>query len=419
MRRAGLVTARLVTAIMVATASMLSAGCASSTTDPAAELGKPVLPVKEATGEPIKVGFLNNDSGAFAVPELRVGNEVGTDYLNTSLGGVNNRPLEVVRCGSDGSPEKSIDCANKLVEAKVVAVLVGVDLGADAALPILAAAKIPLVGHVQFGPKQMFDPNAYFFGAAALAYGAAALKFYADQDVRSIRWFLPDVPTSHAFTDTVLTPISGKLGIDYRTVYYPAAAPNWSVLAATVAKDRPHVSGSIAGTDAQCASFVRALRGVGYRGRILAASCAGLHKAIGAQAAGVDIDLDHWNQGDPASAPAAKQREIASYVDAMAAAGRSKQAPGNAVITFADTLTLAKVLATVKSPVTGPSVAAALRGTKGLDSFLGPQITCDHAWQGNSACSTGLLFYRYQRDGSLKAATANFLDISQLAAGPA
>ncbi len=406
--------ARCAAIALVTVLGLVSAACAEQPTDPTSVAGAPDIAAKKATGTPITIGFLNNEGGAFSVPELRVGNEVATDYLNNTLGGVNGRPLTVVRCASDGSPEKSIDCANKLVEAKVAAVLVGVDLGADAALPILAAAKIPFVGHVQFGPKQMFDPNAYFFGAAALAYGAAALKFYADQDVKSIRWFLPDVPTSHSFTDTALKPIAGKLGIDYKTVYYPAASPNWSVLAATVAADRPDATGSIAATDAQCVSLVRALRGVAYRGRILAASCADLHRTLGAQAVGVDIDLDHWNQGDPASAPPAKQQEIAAYVKAMTAAGKVKQAPGNAVITFADTLTLAKVLATVAGPVDGPSTAAALRATKGLDSFLGPQITCDHAWQGNSACSTGLLFYRYERDGSLKASTANFLDISKL-----
>lgn len=401
-------------AALAAGLSLLGAGCAEQPVDPTAVAGAPIVQAQKATGKPITIGFLNNEGGAFSVPELRIGNEVATDYLNNTLGGVNGRPLDVIRCASDGSPEKSIDCANKLVEAKVAAVLTGLDVGADAALPILAAAKIPLVGHVQFGPKQMFDRNSYFFGTAALAYGAAALKFYADQDVRSIRWFLPDVPSSRILTDTVLLPVAGKLGIDYDSVYYPAAAPNWPVLAATVAADRPDASGSLVATDTQCASLVRALRGVAYRGRILAASCTGLYETLGTQAAGVDIDLDHWSPSDPGSAPPAKQKEIATYIEVMVSAGESEWTPGNAVITFADTLTLAKVLATIPGPIDGPSVSAALGAVSGLDSFLGPQITCDHSWKGNSACSTGLLFYRFERDGSLKAATASFLDIAAL-----
>ena len=135
----------------------------------------------QATGEPIPVGFVNSEGGAFSVPELRVGNEVAEDYINTRLGGVAGRPLAVARCATDGSPESSIDCANQFVEAGVVAVVEGTDLGGDAMLPILADAGIPLVGHVQFGPARMFDDNSTYFGAAALAYGAAALQFYADE----------------------------------------------------------------------------------------------------------------------------------------------------------------------------------------------------------------------------------------------
>src|SRR5207249_7605312 len=161
---------------------------------------------------------INNEGGAaFSVPEMRVGSEVAVDHVNTKLGGVNGRPLQVVRCASDGSPEKSIDCANKMVEAKVVLVHEGTDLGADAVLPILTAAKIPLVGHVQFGPKQMADENSYFLGAAAVAYGGAALKFYADPGLKSVEGFLPDQPSSHAFTDGVLTPTAAKLGMKYKT----------------------------------------------------------------------------------------------------------------------------------------------------------------------------------------------------------
>jgi Periplasmic binding protein len=122
----------------------------------------------KATGEPIKVGFVNSEGGAFSVPELRVGNEVAEDYINDHLGGVNGRPLHVTRCVTDGSPESSIDCANQFVEAGVVAAVEGTDLGGDAMLPILADAQIPLVGHVQFGPGRMFDGNAYYFGPPPL-----------------------------------------------------------------------------------------------------------------------------------------------------------------------------------------------------------------------------------------------------------
>src|SRR5213075_299135 len=123
-----------------------------------------------ATGQPITIGFMNNEGGAFSVPELRVGSEVAEKYINTQLGGVNGRPIHVERCATDGTPESAIDCVNGLIEKHVVAVIEGTDLGADAVLPLLKDAGIPMLGHVQFGAGRMFDANAYYFGAAAIAY---------------------------------------------------------------------------------------------------------------------------------------------------------------------------------------------------------------------------------------------------------
>ncbi len=368
------------------------------------------------TGEPIKVGFVNSEGGAFSVPEIRVGNEVAEEYINTQLGGVKGRPLEVVRCATDGSPEASIDCANELVEAGVVAVVEGTDLGADAMLPILSDAKIPLVGHVQFGPARMFDANSYYFGAAALAYGTAALKYYTDDGAKSVTWFLPDEPSSHAFTDGVLLPTAEKLGIEYKTVYYDAANPNWAVLATTAASENPDVSGTIAATDGQCAEMIPALRDAGYQGRILAASCVGLYEAIGDDAVGVDTDADHWHPGDVDAAPPEKQEELKEYAAAMEAAGEEDLIGGNAVISFADMITLARILGTIEgATVDGAAVAAAMQATNDFEGFNGPPLTCDHTViAGNSACTVGMLFFQIQEDGSVKTMTDDFLDLSGL-----
>ena len=369
----------------------------------------------QATGEPIPVGFVNSEGGAFSVPELRVGNEVAEDYVNANLGGVGGRPLQVTRCATDGSPEASIDCANQFVEAGVVAVVEGTDLGGDAMLPILADAGIPLVGHVQFGPARMFDPNATYFGAAALAYGAAALQFYADEGAQSVTWFLPDEPSSHAFTDASLEPTSEALGIDYKTVYYDAASPNWAVLAATAVSESPDVSGTIAATDAQCAEMIGALRDAGYQGRILAASCVGLYYALGEDAVGVDTDADHWHPGDLDSAPAGKQAELEEYGAVMRDAGHEDLIGGNAIISFADLINLTRIMATIDGPVDGTSVGGALRATTGFDSYAGPTISCDRSvLPGNSACSTDLLFFQVQDDGSVAAVTDDYVDVTGL-----
>src|SRR5918995_3732178 len=113
--------------VAVVVALIVGAGCSDDdgTDAPASapELGGTTsTSAAEPTGEPITIGFVNSEGGAFSVPELRVGNEVAAEYVNSHLGGVAGRPLEVVRCATDGSPESSIDCANQLVESGAVAV---------------------------------------------------------------------------------------------------------------------------------------------------------------------------------------------------------------------------------------------------------------------------------------------------------
>ena len=124
------------------------------------------------SGEPIRIGYLNNSSGAFAVPELQTGAEVAVAHLNRK-GGVRDRPFELVTCPTDGTPEQSQACAEKFVAEKVAVAVQGVDTGADGAMPTLAEAAIPLVGHVQFTPGLMNHKNAFFFGAAAVMQSSA------------------------------------------------------------------------------------------------------------------------------------------------------------------------------------------------------------------------------------------------------
>jgi ABC-type branched-subunit amino acid transport system substrate-binding protein len=365
------------------------------------------------SGEPIRIGFANNESGPLAAPDMATGARVAVDHLNAG-GGIDGRPIEIVGCASDGTTERSEACARMFVARDVAVVVQGVDLGADAALPVLAAAKIPFVGHVQFGPAQMTDPNSYFFGAASLAYGAAALKYYADQELKTVSWLLPEAPSSHAFTDGVLLPAAAKLGLTYESIYYDTRAPDWDALARTVADRAPDVGGSIVATEEQCASMVRALHGIGFGGRVLAASCSGLHKALGGQALGVDLAFDTWNVTDPLSAPPTNQAEITIYLDAMQAAGHSDPL-SVAAISFADVMTLSRVFALVDGSVDARTVSVALAGVKNLDSFLGPAITCDRSWHANSACSTALLFYRFQPNGALKAQIPDYIEASKLA----
>jgi branched-chain amino acid transport system substrate-binding protein len=74
----------------------------------------------EATGEPIKIGVQNlegDPNGSF--PEFSVAMEAAAKYVNTELGGLGGRPIELVLCKSVVSPDDSQRCANELAADEV------------------------------------------------------------------------------------------------------------------------------------------------------------------------------------------------------------------------------------------------------------------------------------------------------------
>ena len=73
---------------------------------------------RSTQGETITIGYVNNEERRFSLPEFRIGGEVAVDAINKA-GGVNGATIKLVECNADGTPEGSVNCANKFVDAKV------------------------------------------------------------------------------------------------------------------------------------------------------------------------------------------------------------------------------------------------------------------------------------------------------------
>jgi branched-chain amino acid transport system substrate-binding protein len=341
---------------------------------------------------------------------VRYGTQVGVNYVNAH-GGVDGHPLKLVTCAGDGSPEKSIGCANEFVQDKVPIVLEGVDNGADAMLPILKSAKIPLAGGLAFSAAASTSPHAYFFDAALPALTVAPMTYFHQQGVKSIVYMLADTPSNRFFDQKLLSPTAKALGITYKTLFYNPTAPQWPVLAATAESMHPDLIGTPAALDPDCEGLFNALKSTGYGGKVFLASCETAVQQLGARAAGAYLYTFFWWPGSPQDAPATIQAEINAYATAMKQAGQSKWINSNAAFGFADVVTLSRALAHMHgSALTGPSVETELRATKDLNAFLGEPITCNHrAFPGQSACSTGVLMYKAGPTGQLQLASGGWV----------
>jgi branched-chain amino acid transport system substrate-binding protein len=365
-----------------------------------------VLPASagRAAAKPVLVGFIDQEKGAVAFPDFGAGARVAQNYINGHLHGINGRPLHFVTCLTDGSPETSIDCANKFVQAKVVGVLEGLDYGSDATLPILKAAGIPLVGHTAFGAAQLSSPDAFFLGAALTAYGAVPLKIMARSlGAKSVVYIGQDNPVVRAFADGGIVPVAQKLGMKVSTVYYSGTNPDFTQTATTALASNPDAIFFTA-SEPDCTGLISAIRQLGYKGQVFAGSCTAFIAADPKSAEGVYTSNDLWAPSTIASAPKATAAQLRTFVTQMKKGSPKYAGSGFAQFTFSSTTDLAAILRRIKGKITPASLVRQLHMTRNLPSFMGQPITCNRRqWPGQpSACASGVIEFRVHNGTRVK-----------------
>lgn len=364
-------------------------------------------PAEELDGTPVKVGFLNPSGGPVPQPGADTGAEAAVDYINGELGGINGGPLELIPCDTDTTPEKAQACANTFVEEGVVAVMDGYNLSSSATLPTLTAAGIPLVGMIPFdsvaGSKA---EGRVFFAAPQASFLVGALEAFKEQGKDSVTLALVDTPSSHQTIDTLLPVLAKALGIDAKGVYFSPTNPNFTALAATIAKDDPAVGGLVASpNEGACTALVQSLRQLKYDGTIFTAACTEYIEAAPKEAAGGALYSSTWLPAARDDAPEDVKEDLEAAEDAITSV---EDGTGGyyAYGTFAQFVTFAKALDGVEGELTGETVLSTLKGLKDFPSFLGPNITCGSPTSPN--CTTEMLLFDVEEDGSIKPVGGDF-----------
>ncbi len=348
----------------------------------------------DRTGETIKIGYVNNEGGAIALPEFRIGGEVAIDQINAN-GGINGATIEVVSCLADASPEGSINCANQLIEAGVVMAYTGIDVASDAALPLYQEAGIPYVTSNGWGPAQGNADGSHILHAASDAYAVGPFALAKDLGLTKVASVYEQSAAGEGFINTITKPIADKLGIELQTIAVDPAAPDWTAAVATAqSAGAEMIWGQL--TEPGCIGMVGAARAAAFPGVVFAGSCSFYIPIVG------DAAVDTYTQGDlyfPSMKSFAPERiatNLTDYEAAMKAAGQSDYTEGFAVAAFGAWMELRTILERVTGDMTAESVEAALNSGEVTEGWFGPDIKCGAApWpSGKSACSAGIAVYK-------------------------
>ena len=120
---------------------------------------------------PIKVGFQNPEgdpNGSF--PEYSIAAQAGTDYINTELGGLGGRCIELEVCAMAITPDDSQRCANELAAAGSEVVISSLNFFGNH-FPIYQGSNIPVIVGTPITIGDFATDGVFAIGAGGGCFG--------------------------------------------------------------------------------------------------------------------------------------------------------------------------------------------------------------------------------------------------------
>ncbi len=217
-----------------------------------------------AEGEPIKIGMINQENEVFGdFPELRQAAAAAVEWVNAELGGVGGRPLELLACNTNFSPEEARQCALDHVREGVVAVTSGINISSADAMAVYEENDIPLLGGIPVNDIDMTSEIAHqWSGGTAGMFSAwsyyAAEELGAEKIVMAVGDFAPNVAAAEDFG----RPVAESFGAEVEVIKFPLTETDYGPTMNKVAELNPDAA-FIAVVDTGCIASVQAANAVG------------------------------------------------------------------------------------------------------------------------------------------------------------
>src|SRR5690242_5930398 len=327
---------------------------------------------KKATGSPYVFGMINDETGAVTFPEGRQGAIAAANYVNNYLGGINGHPIQIDSCTGDGTPATAARCANQLAAKHPIAILGAADVGAPASIPIYQHANLAYLGGIPFTPVPATAPNSVQFWSVSVGDNAAA-AVYAGKTlgVKSVAIVYFSNPQGASLLPQI-TPVFKAVGVTtVKPIPLSPTSPDPSPQAALVESS----GAQLAYVDVPngCGNVLKALKSVGFSGKIMGIDPCGAPPVIQAAAGGAE--------GMYIASPFVLQSGTSHDAQLFQAAMKKWAAPGTLVDSistagFATVINVQQVLSTISGTPTTSSILAAFKsGTH--QNFLSHPYTCD------------------------------------------
>ena len=357
----------------------------------------------DSSRAPIKVGMINIDDAPLgALPELTRAMDAGVKFINTELGGVRGAPIELVKCSVDLSPEKSQACARKMVEDDVIAVVPGINIMSNAAVPVLEQASIPIVGGIPVNEAEMVSPLSFqFSGGSPGAFVAFVSDAHSRLQAKKIVVSYANLPQIGGPAQKYGSQLARDLGIEVVEVPFDLGATDMSAVIQRASAEKPDAI-MVSAADASCATSMNALADLSVTVPVyMVGSCAdqkwleqvGVDRVKNIQFA-IEGRLDQT---------VSKSADTELYRTAMAKYSTDVNAAGAATVAFRSLMNLYGAMIDSTSAPSSQSLIDYFRAARAHPNFDGHPYTCDGKQipELPSMCSPQEVLVRLQGPGYL------------------
>ena len=377
---------RTLSAAAIGVAALTAVGCSSSGSSSSSSSSTPAASssstaaagtfsfgtAKKATGTPYVFGMINDETDAVTFPEARQGAIAAVDYVNNYLDGINGHPIVIDSCIGDGTPATAARCAYQLVADHPLAILGAADVGGPASIPIYAHANLAYLGGIPFTPVPETASNSIQFWSVSVGDNAAAAVYAAKTlGIKSVAI----VYFSNAQGESLLpqiTPVFKAAGVTtVKDIPLSPTSPDPSPQAALVEGS----GAQLAYVDIPngCGNVLKALKSVGYTGKIMGIDPCSAPPVIAAAAGGAE--------GMYIASPFQLQSGSSAQAQLFTAAMKKWAAPGTLIDSistagFATVMNVQQVLSTITGTPTTASILAAFK-TGTHPNFLSHPYTCN------------------------------------------
>lgn len=267
MSRAGRVAVGVVGLALALTACGGSSSKTSTGASKAPSSNPALGPDKKATGEPVKLGFVNDGvSAAIDTSDEGKAAEAVVKYANDHLGGIGGRPIELTQCVTNADPAKAQACGNQLVSAKVLAVASGSLGQTGPVVKAINAAGIPLVDILNQDPTVLGSKINFSLSNPLNAFGGAAI-FAKKNSIKHAAMIVIDVPAAIEPTKQLAPLLFGNAGAAVDVVgIAPGTADMTPQIQAEAAK-KPGLY-HLLGNPSFCASAFKAIKTLGLTAKV-------------------------------------------------------------------------------------------------------------------------------------------------------